>query len=110
MKKLFLPLVVSFLMPPLFTKAHEDISAAHKKQHEQRTEKDEKVQQVVASCFGIIQSAIQISQDPHNKQNVGANVGQMIHSIAEVVTQATRQLDITAEEFMEICKRHMLIE
>jgi hypothetical protein len=120
MKKIFVGVVVAFLMPPLFTSADDTIctidleqifatttqECAHKKPQPQPCvdEQDKVAQLVIASWLGMVSNVIKIGQDPHNKQNVGANVSQMIHSIAHVVNEATKKLNISPEEFISMCR------
>jgi hypothetical protein len=123
MKKFFVVVIVAFLMPPLFMNAmdtrcstdlEKDVAVesqeedTHKKLQAKPPffDEDDKVAQlVIASWLGMVSNVVQIGRDPHDKQNVGSNVSQMIHSIAHVVSEATKKYNISPEEFMNICKR-----
>lgn len=67
---------------------------------------DEEAVIVLSNFAGMVGSFINILQDPHNSENVGHNIGNMVHGIANILTTAiTRSIPvmgyINSEQFKD---------
>lgn len=54
-------------------------------------EDDRVTEVVIAHWVAMIGNVVQMARDPHNSENVGNNISQILHGVAHVVREVTKR-------------------
>jgi len=67
---------------------------------------------VMAGVGAIMNGALQIAQDPHNRPNLGHSIASMVHGIITIVIEkiAKRNVDINDPQAVEECLRELSLD
>ncbi len=67
---------------------------------------------IMAGVGAIMNGALQIAQDPHNRPNLGHSIASMVHGIMTIVVEkiAKRDMDINNAHAMEECLRELSVD
>jgi hypothetical protein len=67
---------------------------------------------VMAGVGAIMNGALQIAQDPHNRPNLGHSIASMVHGIITIVIEkmAKRNVDINDPQAIEECLRELSLD